>query len=313
VRRSDESQSVLSREELDALLDEMPRILAEEGDADGTARSRLADVELQRANQDFAFEAGLLLSNRHQRVIHLVLIGHREIQSGELAELMLPTDLSAAFEILPKGCRGFLLLSRPFFFQLLGMSFGAGPTIKPTRPPTREYTRIERRFYERAAREILTKLASSWSRVSPVELEWDHLVSRSAVAETAEERAVLATFDVKGLSEPCRLRVVIPLAPFESSDRMPSKGPMVAPHAQGVSLLEVPLELRARVGTAVLTLAEVGRLRPGQVIELEAPSDGSLEIRIGGQSRFKGVAGTQGARRAVQLTEPLAEPSAGEG
>jgi len=307
MRLSSDREHALSREELDALLEEMPRLLEEESADRDSAGSRLADIELQRANQEFAFDAGLLLSNRHQRVIHLALIGHREIEARELAELMLPTDVCAAFRVLPKDEAGFLLLSRPFFFQLLGMTFGAGPTIKPTRPPTREYTRIERRFYERATREILERLESAWKHVAPVELAWGRIASRSAVAEAGARSALLATFDVKGLAEPCRLRVVIPLEPFQRSDRVRVPRRNVGSGGQGVSLSEVPIRLRARIGSVEMSLAEVAALRPGQVIPVEASEDGSVEIQIGDEVRFKGLAGTRGSRRAVQLTEELVE------
>jgi len=303
----------LSREELDALLEEMPRLLAEESAEHESGPSRLADIELQRANQEFAFDAGLLLSNRHQRVIHLALIGHREIEAHELAELMLPTDACAAFRVLPRDEVGFLLLSRPFFFQLLGMTFGAGPTIKPTRPPTRDYTRIERRFYERATREILERLEVAWKRVAAVELAWARLASRAAVAEATEQRALLATFDVKGLAEPSRLRVVIPLEPFQRTDRGRTPQRSASAPGQRVSLQQVPIHLRARVGCIEMSLAEVAALQPGQIIGLDASSDGCVEIQIEDEVRFKGLAGTQGSRRAVQLTEELVERDGDDG
>jgi flagellar motor switch protein FliM len=315
MRLSTDRENALSREELDALLEEMPRLLEEESAERDSGASRLADIELQRANQEFAFDAGLLLSNRHQRVIHLSLIGHREIEVHELAELMLPTDVCAAFRVLPKDEVGFLLLSRPFFFQLLGMTFGAGPTIKPTRPPTREYTRIERRFYERATREILERLEMAWKRVAPIGLAWGRLASRAAVAEAeaAERSALLATFDVKGLAESCRLRVVIPLEPFQRTDRVRLPQRSAGATGQGVSLSEVPIRLRARVGSVEMGLAEVAALRPGQIVPLDAPASGSIEIRIGDEVRFKGLAGTQGSRRAVQLTEELVERDSDHG
>ena len=317
MRLSADRENALSREELDALLEEMPRLLEAEAAERDSGASRLADIELQRANREFAFDAGLLLSNRHQRVIHLALIGHREIQVHELAELMLPTDVCASFRVLPRDEVGFVLLSRPFFFQLLGMTFGAGPTIKPTRPPTREYTRIERRFYERATREIIERLEIAWKRLVPVELAWGRLASRAAVAqaeaEAAERSALLATFDVKGLAEPCRLRVVIPVEPFQRTDRARLPPRSAGPTAEGISLSEVPIRLRARVGSLAMSLAEVAALRPGQIVRLDAPADGSIEIQIGDEVRFKGLAGTQGPRRAVQLTEELVERDADHG
>lgn len=207
-------EAVLSREELDALLEEMPRVWSDRGREGIGARARLADLDLQRANEAFAGEQARMLSNRHQRVISIALIGHREIDTAELAELMLPTDLAAEFQILPRGYEGFLLLSRPLFFQLLSMNFGSGPTIKPTRPPTRDYSRIERRFYDRAAREMIDQLSAAWKRVNKVDVMYGGLASRASVAESQAGDALLATFDVKGFGEACRIRVAIPIEAF---------------------------------------------------------------------------------------------------
>ncbi|MEM9175030.1 MAG: FliM/FliN family flagellar motor switch protein [Myxococcota bacterium] len=300
MKNSGGEEAVLSREELDALLEEMPKVVADrEADLD-SHRPRYAEVDLQRANEDFAFEQGLALSNQYQRVIGFSLIGHREIDMSELAELMLPTDLVAAYQLLPKGLEGYLLMSRPFFFQMLSMSFGSGPTIKPTRPPTREYSRIERRFYARAAKEMLAQIERAWNKIAGMTVTYEGLLSRASVAESLGGFAVLATFDVKGFSEACRVRVAIPVSAFGAKEAVAAVSPGLGAMA-GVSVMEVPIRLRAQVGTAQLSLAEVGRLEPGSIIPLDVPSDGGLTVRIGSQDKFKGIAGTQGGKRAVQL------------
>ena len=301
MRRGTDEEAVLSREELDALLEEMPKVLSDrEADID-SHRPRYAEMDLHRANEDFAFEQGLALSNQYQRVIGFSLIGHREIEMSELAELMLPTDLVAAYQILPKGLEGYLLMSRPFFFQMLSMSFGSGPTIKPTRPPTREYSRIERRFYARAAGEMLDQLEQAWAKIAATGLSFQGLVTRASVAESLGGFAVLATFDVKGFSESCRVRVAIPASAFSAKEAVAATANPSLPAQAGVSVMDVPIQLRARVGTAELPLAEVGSLEPGSMIPLEVPSDGSLTVRIGTEDKFKAIPGTQNGKRAVRL------------
>lgn len=304
MRARAREEAVLSREELDALLEEMPKVLSDRDSDLDAQRPRYAEIELQRANEEFAFEQGLALSNQYQRVIGFSLIGHREIEMSELAELMLPTDRVAAYQILPKGFEGYLLMSRPFFFQMLSMSFGSGPTIKPTRPPTREYSRIERRFYARSAREMLAHIERAWSRIAATTLVYQGLQSRASVAESMGGFAVLATFDVKGFAESCRVRIAIPASAFSAKEAVgahaSSGGPM-----GGVSVMDVPIRLRARVGTAHLSLADVGRLETGSVIPLDSCTDGSLTVRIGSQDKWKAVIGTQGGRRAVQLGDRI--------
>jgi flagellar motor switch protein FliM len=295
---------ILTREELDALLAEMPTLLAERAaEAEGEG-APAPDLELERANEAFGFEYGRSLSNRHERVIQFSLIGQRPIELSELAELMLPTDVVASFQILPKGLSGMLLLSRPFFFQMLCMLFGAGPSLKPVRPPTREYTRIERRFYGRIAKEMIAKLEEQWQTLGQVSLVWNGLLGRASVGEGESRAASLATFDVKGFGETCRVRLAVPAEAFRRAGAAPVKAIKASSQA-GPSLLEVPIRLRAQVGTAELTLAEVGRLQVGQSIPLEVPSDGSLTVRIGAQEKFRGIPGTRGPKRAVQLQERI--------
>lgn len=295
---------ILSREELDALLAEMPSLLAERAAGTAGGGSRESDLELERANELFGFEFGRALSNRHERVIQFVLIGQREVEVSEIAELMLPTDLAGVFQIQPKGLTGLMLLSRPFFFEMLCTLFGAGANIKPFRPPTREYTRIERRFYMRIVKEMLAKLEEQWQTLAPVTLAWTGMQGRSVIAESETRSALLATFDVRGFSETCRVRLAVPSEAFRKVGAAPARSAKAVAQP-AVSLLDVPIRLRAQVGTVELTLAEVGRLEVGQSIALDVPTDGSLTVRIGEREKFRGIAGTRGSRRAVQLQERI--------
>jgi len=295
---------ILSREELDALLAEMPGLLAERAAGAMATGSRESDLELERANELFGFEYGRALSNRHERVIQLVLIGQREIEVAELAELMLPTDLAGVFQIQPKGLTGLLLLSRPFFFEMLCTLFGAGANIKPIRPPTREYTRIERRFYMRIVKEMLVRLEEQWQALAPVTLAWSGMQGRSVIAESETRSALLATFDVRGFSGTARVRLAIPSEAFRKAGAATARVAKTATQP-AMSLLDVPIRLRAQVGTVELTLAEVGGLQVGQSIALDVPTDGSLTVRIGEREKFRGIAGSRGPRRAVQLQERI--------
>jgi flagellar motor switch protein FliM len=302
--KSGAQADILSREELDALLEEMPGLLAERAAAADAQDSLESVLELERANELFGFEYGRALSNRHERSIQFVLIGQREIELAELAELMLPTDLAGVFQIQPKDLHGSILLSRPFFFEMLCILFGAGSNLKPIRPPTREYTRIERRFYVRIVKEMLARLEEQWQVLAPVKLSFSGLQGRAVIAESEARSTIVATFEVRGLSEPCRVRLAVPSEAFRKAGKAPPRAAKNGPQP-GVSLLDVPIRLRAQIGTVVLTLAEAGRLAVGQSIPLEIPADGSLTVRIGEREKFRAIAGTRGPKRAVQLQERI--------
>ena len=61
MRTAAAEESLISREELDALLEEMPKVWSAGGGPSGSVREDVADIELQRANESFAFEQGLML------------------------------------------------------------------------------------------------------------------------------------------------------------------------------------------------------------------------------------------------------------
>jgi hypothetical protein len=122
----------------------------------------------------------------------------------------------------------------------------------------------------RIVKEMLAKLEEQWQTLAPVTLAWTGMQGRSVIAESETRSALLATFDVRGFSETCRVRLAVPSEAFRKVGAAPTRS--AKPVAQpGVSLLDVPIRLRAQVGTVELTLAEVGAARGRSVDRARRP------------------------------------------
>ena len=69
------------------------------------------------------------------------------------------------------------------------------------------------------------------------------------------------------------------------------------------ALLDVPLRVTVELGKTRLPLADILRLGPGSVIELDRLEGEPLEIKAGGRLIARGVAVVVNGRLAVRLTE----------
>jgi len=302
-----EKEAILTREELDALLASLelpaePEPWRRVGVGSLAARSRAVSIALMRAMDAFGEEESRRMSNLHQITLRLSLIGWREVERWELAEAMLPTDKAVLFSVGSGGAEGALVIGRPLLFHLLALHFGAHPQSRTLPPPARPYTRIETRFYQRFARDLLEDLEAAWSSVLPLHPRITGVVDKEVVAEKADERIFYASFDVRGFGEVCRLRVALPtsaLADLERSTRDARSGN--APVEEAVRDMEV--EVHAELGTVQLPLSRLARLQVGEVLPLQTSEDGDLVVRVGETPKFKAVHGSVGSRAAIKLTE----------
>ena len=74
--------------------------------------------------------------------------------------------------------------------------------------------------------------------------------------------------------------------------------------APATSLDALPLTLRAELGRARLSVGDLLRLAPGDVIPLARSASDPVPVQVGEHVRFEARPGTRGARMALHLTTP---------
>ncbi len=300
---SEEETGVLSRDELAALLEGLGGGEQSAKDWSSGSRGRFVVAALQRAHESFAVEESRFLSNTYQTVIDFTLIGNREIEYEELVGMMLPTDRIAVFALQPTGARGCLLISRPMMFNVMCLNFGARPGLKRFPTPERNYTRIELRFLQGLYELTLGHLSRAWSQLLPVEADFISLQGAEWIEEYAHDKVILASFDVHGFGEVCRVRVAVPAEPFAGLEALARESDASSQSAMEDMVLELPVSLSVEASASDVPLTELRDLRVGEVIEFPPTEDGKLTVRVEGRPKFKGVRGTVGSRVAVQLTD----------
>ncbi|RIL04902.1 MAG: hypothetical protein DCC71_12345 [Proteobacteria bacterium] len=300
---------LLSREEIDALVEELSRARRDEGEArrlpglagadEGGARG--AGRALRRALQQFARAQSRALASRFQRPIELRLLGVEELRAGDLAELLLPHDRIVVFGV--GESRGFAWIGRPLFFAWMRLALGARRELRAEPLPDRAPTPIELRFVRRIGAELLDHLGAALEGAAPLVL--DAIEDAAALRERRAARLAVASFDVDGFEEIGRLRIALPRA--LAVDAAPAARLARDDHAAlARAVLDAPVVLSIEIGGAELPLLRIARLEVGALIPIDAPGDGLALVHVDGAPKFRARRGQLGPRLAIQIEERLA-------
>ena len=131
-------------------------------------------------------------------------------------------------------------------------------------------------------------------------LESRGVVEPRAMMPPRSGRLGLAHFAVSGLGELGHLRRALPAELVEPRRGADGAAQPAAAALENV-LLDAPVSFTAEVGNTAIELGRLSELSVGDVIELEAPSDGLLTARIDGAAKFRATRGSVDQRLAVRL------------
>jgi flagellar motor switch protein FliM len=192
--------------------------------------------------------------------------------------------------------------------------------VSDSEPPvTRPLTEIELRLVSRVTNLFLAELEHAWANVIPLKLVVDHVESNPQLVQIVppNEVVVLISFELTIGSQRGMLNLCIP---FNSIERIgsklsantwisSSKKPPSAETIQqignrlGGSLVELVVEL----ATSRISTADLIGMRVGDVITTEHDVRRPLVVAIEGRPKFHAEAGAFKGRKAIQVTETIAE------
>ncbi len=298
-------QHVLTREELDAFLADSQAPRSDDGEAlfapaeDGTQTRG----PLVRALADFGEEISRRLSTEHQRPIRFTPIGNRLVTASELIASTISMDEVVALDTVPADGRVHLLIGRSLFFGWFGMALGARARIG-NEVPDRANTKIERRFLKHFGRELVAPLQRALSPVRDVRLECGEVLDPADLPGLIEKRVCEASFSVDGFSEVAQLRIALPVSWIDDAAVAKEAGDTDGSSMEA-RVRDVPLELRAEIGNAELSLSKLAALREGDTLLLDPVADGRVLVRLENTARFVAVPGVVGNRLAIQLVDEV--------
>ncbi len=185
--------------------------------------------------------------------------------------------------------------------------------------PQRPLTSIEMRLVNRIIERGLTNLAEAWSDAVEVEFEVSGTESNPHLVQIVapNEVVVVIGFEIKIGARAGTMSICIPFNVIEpvigklatQTWLAYSRGTASKDEARFVTehIRRSPLEVRAYLGEAKMTLGDLMALGRGDVIQLDKLSGEDFILRIKNQNKYAGRLGQMRGFRALQITRN-AEP-----
>lgn len=270
---------------------------------------------LQIIFDTFARLVGPTLSSLMRGQLQVRLTSVEQLSYSEyVAQLPNPTAISLiSAEPLPE--RFVLEINLPVAYAMIDRLLG-GKGETPQR--TRAVTDIEQSLFRLVVSNLLPSFALAWNPVIATEPNLEEAMFNTAFIPSAVSGTVaaLALLEIGFSGVTGTMSIAMPYTVLEpvmgrinaqkwlSDTRRSGQQEGLLPQEQ---LRRAVVPVTAILGTAAVSLAELTRLQPGQIIRLDSFPGQSLRVAVGGLERFSALPGVVDNRLAVQITQVLLE------
>ncbi len=260
-----------------------------------------------------------LRSEFHVRMVH--------VEQGRFEEFLKDLPEKCLFHLLrfdPLPGRVVLLFDHEVTWRILGGLLGGKADGESA--GEQALTEMSQSVLEVFVRNMLTDFKAAWSRLVELQPRLEESTTNQHWVQMAmvNARVKLVTFELVIDGTSGTMNLYIPFSTLkpvtqqldphlwaagEKKETVPDDGTRQKLMA---GLMQVALDLRVVLGEADLTVAELTRLEPGDIIPLESEAHGELAVCVGDRTRFLGRAGKVGRRLAVQIQARVDEKAAAE-
>jgi flagellar motor switch protein FliM len=299
--------SAISEEEVSALLE-----------SNGNSNVRPYDLTSQRVNRtqlpmleivckSFAEKMGLALSALVRRDATVQFIALDCAKAAELqAALPVPASL-VVVRLKPLSGNAFVSVDPALLLTLLDGFFGGSG--RATSDSQAAIAPAAQRFLALMLRSFAAGLTAAWTPVAPLELELVKQETNPRLMQlgTPQEVLLALRFSVEFGAQTGRIDWLLPetlLAPIrealasESGNTQARKPESWAP-VLGTALQDAELEMRVILAQAQISLGELVRLTPGDIIPIDTPQHAVL--LAGGIPLYRGRFGVSQGRNALKI------------
>jgi len=233
------------------------------------------------------------------------------------SKLTIPTNLNV-LEIKPLNVRGAIRLDSDFVFTLVDLFFGGDGTGSHVLHQV-EFTPMEVQLARNYAALIAADLKDAWQPFIDLEFELGSSESNPMFASVlkSSEGIAITSFTVQLGECERHLDIMLPEVLLEPirflSDAGQADGAELDEHRWQKQLSEdvkdASISLRAVLTETEISLGELTRARPGDVITTDIPAN--VTIFVGDQPVLEGTFGVMKGRNAVQINNRLNQKSLG--
>lgn len=327
------TNEVLSQDEVDALLNGV-----ESGDVDTEGAQNMADGEVRPydlTSQERMARARMpaldMLNERFARYFGVSLlnmlscsceISAQETQTTKLADyingLSLPTNLNLV-KIKPLRGTALIVLDPELVFTAVENFFG-GDGRFDTKIEDREFTALEMRVVRLILKPVFEDLKAAWKPVAEVEFEYldSEVNPQFANVVSPTELVVVTSFQVQFDKGAGNLDVIMPYAMLQPLREVLAVGVQSDPlefderwtSSLREEIKEAAVDLSCTLAKTEITLRELTKLSPGDVIPVDLPA--LVTTKVEGIPMFHCHYGISRGCNAVQIMSPTQRPNHGE-
>jgi flagellar motor switch protein FliM len=302
-----EGGSAISEEEVSALLEKSAADRVRPFDFGAQRINRTQLPMLQIIGKSFAERAKLALSGLLSRDAAVEFISVESVKAADL-QASLPTPGSVVVvRLKPLPGSAFVSVEPKLLLALLDGFFGG--TGRAATEAQAAVAPAALRFLSLMLRTLGPELTAAWAPVTPIELEpvKQEVNPRLLQLGGPNDGLTVMRFSVEFAAHSGALDLAMPdslLAPIREA--LASDGGKPAARKQdpwgpelGAGLKEAELELRAVLAQAKISLGELVRLTPGDIIPIEPPQD--VTLLVGDVPLHKGRFGVSQGRNALKI------------
>jgi flagellar motor switch protein FliM len=332
--------NILSQEEVDALLssfadEEEPSAAAEpavEKADERMSERKISAYDFRRPNRiskdQLRFLEGLhetfvvrftgVLSGYLRTMVDMAILSVEQLTYGEWVQSLPETTCVFPFSMVPLQGSGAIEFNPALALSIVDRLLG-GPGQAVDR--ARDLTHLEQTILARVVQQKLSVLASVWAEVVSFQPKLEGYDKQPNLLKLLPdpETVVLITFELKTQTINGTVTVCYPFVALEPAL---TKAGVGAFHGHAIQPRKIPegpawiasgleqgrVDVRARLGTGIVTIHEFIHLRPGDMIRLEKRIEHPIEIDVAGETKYLARPGLSGRKLAVQIVGRSEEP-----
>lgn len=319
---------LLTQDEIDALLHGVDDVEDEDGgeqpeagvvqfdfsSQDRIVRGRMPTLEL--INERFARHMRISLFNMLRKTAEVSINGVQMIKFGEYQNtLYVPTSLNMVRFRPLKGTALITMEARLVF--ILVENFFGGDGRFHAKIEGREFTPTERRIVQMLLKLVFEDYREAWSPVMGVEFEYLDSEVNPTMANIVSptEVIVVSSFHIEVDGGGGDFHVVMPYSMVEpirelldagvQSDKMDTD--VRWSKALRDEIMDVPVNLRAKLLDVELSLRDLMELQPGDVIPIDMPE--AATVYVEDLPTYRAKMGKSGDNVALKISEKLQRPT----
>jgi len=208
-----------------------------------------------------------------------------------------------------------LVIESKLAYALVDSFFG-GDDRPYTKIEGKDFTPIELSIVRKVVELAIDDLEAAWASVEKIDCSFVRTeVNPQFVGIVPPTDVVIAsTFDVELENANGTITLVIPYSTIEPIKQKLSSGFQVESDQTDKKLwttvledqlLETKVDVHVNLGQAEISLQDLMKLKPGDVITLDQDSNGEFDVQVEDTKKFKGLYGISHGSIAVQITRPI--------